>query len=292
MIITRLKGGFGNQMFQYACGRALAIRNNDILKMDTTGFEATENTDTPRQYALSDFNIQENFASVAEVEHLRNPFGLFSKVLRGIHAKIFHETYTGWHRKLLSKKSNIYLDGFWQTEKCFIGETDTIQKEFTLKKTLGAKAAAIALQIRPKDMTSTSSVSVHVRRGDVARDAATNQYYGITTPEYYTKAIAYISEKEPNIRVFVFSDDIDWVQKNIPINHPTEYVSGKNIVTDCEEIILMSMCDHNIIANSSFSWWGAWLNQNPNKIIVGPKQWIKTGEHRHKDIMPDSWIRI
>jgi len=304
MIIVALKGGLGNQMFQYACGRALSIRNNDILKMDITGYELTKKSDTPRDYLLSNFNVKENFAPPEEIRSLKYPYCLISKGWRFARAKILRQFNTDWIPNVFSKKGSFYLDGFWQTEKYFMDQEDVIRREFTLNKPFCPAAQSFADMIREsKDgiISGTSkgatTISLHVRRGDVAKDAKTNPYYGVTTPEYYEKALTVMvgllkdrGEKK-DLRIFVFSDDIDWVQKNIPIPYPTTYVRGDGIA-DYEELALMSQCQHNIIANSSFSWWGAWLNKNPYKIVIAPKQWIRGCERRHKDIAPDSWVRI
>jgi hypothetical protein len=292
MIIVNLKGGLGNQMFQYACGRALSLRNGEILKMDISGFARTSTSDTPRVYSLSEFNIASNtIASEKEIQKLKYPYSIISKGWRFIKAKISREGNIGWNKHIFSKTGTVYLDGFWQTEKYFSDCKNTIRQEFTLKNPLGSEARVIAGKVGTDRVSPLSpSVAIHIRRGDVARDAKKNLYYGICTTEYYANALAYMAKRLGNFRVFIFSDDIDWVKENMLINQPVTYISGK--MTDCEELILMSMCNHAIIANSSFSWWGAWLNKNPQKIILAPKEWITKAHYRHKDTVPPSWIRI
>jgi hypothetical protein len=286
MIIINLRGGLGNQLFQYACGRALSLRNGEPVKFDITGYAKTANSDTPRSYLLSKFNIHdEHIATDQEILALKYPYGILSKLYRRIRTKIglFN---IGFVPRILRKKGNVYLDGYWQTEKYFIDKEDVIRKELSLRYPLSAPAQAMAELIKK----NSPSVSLHVRRGDVARDAKTNPYFGITTPEYYSDALNYISRKVAQPHVFVFSDDIEWVKQNIPISLPATYVSGN--IPDYEEVTLMSMCEHNIIANSSFSWWGAWLNRNRGKIVIAPKEWIKKRKLQHKDITPSSWTRI
>jgi hypothetical protein len=290
MIIINLKGGIGNQMFQYACGKALSLRNGEPIKLDITGYERTRNSDTPREYSLSYFNISAtDIASDDEIRSLKYSLGIVSKGWRLVKVRILRQFNTGWNPRILSKKGGLYLDGFWQSERYFLDRADTIRSEFTLKNALGDEASRVADEIKKCPL----SVSLHVRRGDVVRNAATNPYYGICTPEYYSKALSAMAQKvgSEDFRVFVFSDDIDWVKENIVIPGPTSYVSCPKI-PDYKELALMSMCKHNIIANSSFSWWGAWLNKNQDKIVIAPKEWIQRNKRWHKDTVPKSWIRI
>jgi hypothetical protein len=295
MIITRLNGGLGNQMFQYACGRALALRNGDMLKLDISEYAPgrSNGIDALREYSLSHFNIEEAIAGEAEVRQARRPFGISSKYADLFRKKILRHYNVGFNPHILRKKTagrGIYLDGFWQSENYFADCADAIRKDFILKKPLSAAAQTIAEAIK-----SGPAVSIHIRRGDVAHNAAQNPYYGICTPDYYSRALVNVARKVKNFRVFVFSDDIEWTKKNISIPFPTTYVSPAVVndgLPDYEEIVLMSMCDHNIIANSSFSWWGAWLNKNPGKIVIAPARWSTRNEKWHADTVPQSWTRI
>ena len=299
MIITRLRGGLGNQLFQYVCGRALSLRASNagnLLKLDVEGYapaaQEQNRTDTKREYSLSHFSIVEDIASADEIRRLKYPFGIVSKGWRFAKVKVFRQFNTGFVPRVLSWTGNIYLDGFWQSELYFKDAEETIRKELTLKKELGPQATSIAEKIKT---IGGASVSLHVRRGDVARDAATNPYFGICTPTYYEAALTYIKKYTANPHIFIFSDDPAWVKENIKITEPHTFISDENkgnLLPDYEELVLMSMCAHNIIANSSFSWWGAWLNANPSKIIVAPKEWITRSKRQHKDIAPPSWIRL
>jgi hypothetical protein len=181
----------------------------------------------------------------------------------------------------------MYLDGYWQSENYFTDVAETIRTEITLRQPYGRDAGKMAASIAAKLI----SVSLHVRRADYVQDMKTNKAHGTCTKEYYDAALACIGKKVPNFHVFVFSDDIEWVKTAMTIPYPTTYVSNPEIA-DYEELILMSSCTHAIIANSSFSWWGAWLNRNSNKIVIAPRQWVVRGRHNYKDITPPSWIRI
>ncbi len=304
MIITKLNGGLGNQMFQYACGRALALRNNDLLKLDISeyGPGRSNGIDAVREYSLSHFNIKEDIAGEKEATAARLPYGAFSNYFAIFRRKILRQFNVGFNSRILRAKTagrTIYLDGFWQSEKYFADCAETIRQDFTLKKPLSPAAQTIAGAIGQQSGNGPS-VSIHIRRGDVARNAATNPYYGIATPEYYSRALVHVAEKlaarnMKNFRIFVFSDDIEWTKKNIAIPYPTTYVLGddaKNNLPDHEEMTLMSMCDHNIVANSSFSWWGAWLNKNPDKIVIAPKEWSTRDKKWHTDTVPTTWTRL
>ena len=183
---------------------------------------------------------------------------------------------------------NLSDGGFWQSEKYFIDKEKEIRADLTLKDAVGPKAQEVSAKIK----NAKNSISLHVRRGDYVSDAKTNEHHGTCGPEYYVQALEYItSEIGKDIIVFIFSDDIEWVKDNMPMSYPAVYVSSLDI-PDYEELMLMSQCHHHIIANSSFSWWGAWLNPRPDKIVIAPKQWIRKMQWRHKDTVPKSWIRL
>jgi hypothetical protein len=301
MIITKLNGGLGNQMFQYACGRALALRNNDTLKLDISGYSRQHPGDAFRTYSLSHFSIEETITGESEATKARYPLGSISKYAEMFRKKIMRQFNVGFIPRIMRMKTtgkNVYLDGFWQSENYFADCADDIRREFTLKKPLDPTAQKIAGEI-----AAGPSVSIHIRRGDIVNDGGKSGLFGIATPEYYSHALVCLAEKLSahhikgikNFRVFVFSDDMEWTKKNIVIPYPTTYVLGNDAKTnlpDYEEMTLMSMCDHNIIANSSFSWWGAWLNKNPEKIVIAPARWSTSREKWHTDTVPTSWTRL
>jgi len=283
MIITHLGGGLGNQMFQYALGRKMSLKNKDIFKLDISAYDVKN----PRQYELGHFNIIENIATPEEIRKIKLPYGFFSRLIRSFKARVLRVFNVEFKPHILEKKGNMYLDGFWQTEKYFTDIRENLLKDFSLKNGLKESAAFVAKKIE----STTNPVSLHVRRGDYAQDAYTNAYWGTCDPSYYTRTLAFLKNKIGNFTLFIFSDDIDWVKENMTFDMPTVFVSNQTIA-DYEEIILMSKCSHHIIANSSFSWWGAWLGQNPQKIVLAPKRWQIKSPHRVKDIVPNSWIKI
>jgi hypothetical protein len=284
-VIVNIKAGLGNQLFQYAFGRALALRSGGELKLDITDWLTGRRTIDP--YRLPFFNLVESIASDEEISALKNHYGMFTKYYQKVRIK-FGLGNVGFARRFLRKKGPIYLDGYWQDERYFADYADTIRSEFTLKENLSRAAHNIADMIQ----NSPSSVSLHVRRGAIAKEGPSHPFWGICTPEYCLSALDRIAAKiGPNFKVFVFSDDIEIARAEMTIPYPTTYVSSPDI-PDYEELVLMSMCDHNIIANSSFSWWAAWLNRNHDKIIIAPKIWARSENYHFRKIVPSSWIRI
>lgn len=286
MIIIKLSGGLGNQMFQYAFGRAFSVKNSIEFKLDISGYPKQ----TLRQYKLNNFNIIENLATEEDLKKIKNPYGILSKIKRVIwDQKILRQFHVGYEPELFKKQDETYFDGFFQNERYFIDIQEIIRKEFTLKYPMG-ESAKKSLELIQQ---SPTPISFHVRRGDYVLDEKTKKYHGGCSEEYYANALKLIKEGvENNISVFVFSDDIEWVKKNIKINARTFYVSNDTI-QDFEEIMLMSKCHHHIIANSSFSWWGAWLNNRSDKKVIAPKVWLaRSKDKEHNNVVPNHWIRI
>lgn len=286
LIITNLKGGLGNQMFQYATGLAISIKNNVKMKLDITGYSNPKyiNSDTPRTFDLKDFRITKEIATNKEIEKIKYPLKIISKAWRLFRTKILRKNYQDYHPKIFAKK-NYYLDGFWQSEKNFEEIRDIILKEFTLKN-------ESIEYINAKNKISNNSFSIHIRHGDYLNDAKTFKYHGVLDLEYYQKSYLFIKEKKQIDQVIIFTDDAQWAKENFDfVSEPKIYASDFNLSVP-EELILMSKCSHNIIANSSFSWWGAWLNQNPEKIVIAPQKWLNTDISKQPDIIAKTWIKI
>ena len=280
MIIVQLAGGLANQMFQYAFGRALSLKNSDKLKLDTTGY-TTKNF---RQYRLGAYNIKAEIATSEEIKKLKLPYGLLSRFVRGFRSRILRVQNIDFNPGLLEKKGDQYLTGFFQSEEYFKDIRGVILNDLTLIKPLSIKAEEYLKQIKQ----AKASVSLHVRRTDYVTNAAANEHHGICSLMYYEKAIEFLVNKFSGTTFFIFSDDIDWCKENLKIKQPVIYIEG---LEDYEDLYLMSQCQHNIIANSSFSWWGAWLNENEDKIVIAPTKWANV-KNIHKDIVPQNWIKI
>lgn len=275
MIIVHIKGGLGNQMFQYAFGRALEKTLGIVVKFDIS--------DYPRQnlrtFGLTHFNTHLSLASTEEIQRLKYPFGIISKIQRFLSAKVLRKFNIGFDKTLLCPKDHTYIDGYFNSYKYFESLSPLLLVEFTPAQPLSKEAARIESII-----TSTShTVSIHIRRGDYIAHKATSSL------EYYTHAITYMQEKMEDPAFFVFSDDITWVKEHLVIPHAV-YVSD-NTIHDFEEVILMSKCSNHIISASTFSWWGAWLNTYNAKIVIAPREWPLQKGHE-KDILPPSWITL
>lgn len=285
MIITQLAGGLGNQLFQYAVGRSLALRNRDHLKLDTSQY--TEH-DLSRTYKLKHFNIQAQIATPEDIALVAPGHKLLRRVIRAFQYRILKIERISFQPWVLAQKGNVYLEGYWQSEKYFTEIAPTIREDLELRAPLGLEAGHIAETIKQ----SSRPVSLHVRRGDYVTNTGVNKTFGTCSPEYYKAATEIISKRWPEAQFFIFSDDIKWVQENLNLPSNSFFVSQPQIA-DYEEIHLMSRCRHHIIANSSFSWWGAWLNPRPDKVVIAPRVWFGGLKERvYQDIVPESWIKI
>lgn len=295
MIIARLIGGLGNQMFQYAVGRRAACVNNTILKLDITGYEEQEEM-TPREYQLNIFNIQENFASPEEITKLKTSFkNINIKYFRKIYRYIFlrqrrsrvREKQFNFDPNILKVPDNVYLEGFWASEKYFQDIEYIIRQEFTFKK----KPDGINKKI-VKQIEESQSISIHIRRGDYVFDKKTSDYHGACGFDYYSMAAETVVKKITNPHFFIFSDDPEWVKEKFHLKYQNTIIDNNILQKDYEDLRLMSLCEHNIIANSSFSWWGAWLNRNSDKIVITPKKWFADSSIDTNDLIPQGWIRL
>lgn len=261
MMIIKLQGGLGNQMFQYAYGRKLELSGKEVI-FDVSFFKGNKaQKDIARNFKLDKFNLQTNI----EFSDKRHIF------------------LDGWNK--IKRNIGCKVESYYQGEKYFIDIADEIRKEFTLKKGLSLKAQEIL-----QKMENNNSVSLHVRRGDYVSNKTTNTYHGVCGLEYYQAAMDLIKEKVINPTFFVFSDDIAWARENF-IGIEFIFVSSPEI-EDTEEMILMSKCKHDIVANSSFSWWGSWLNNSSNKIVIAPKKWFNDKKADENNIVPDRWFKI
>ncbi len=293
MIITRLIGGLGNQMFQYAVGRRLAHVLGTELKLDITEFDNYKPR-TFRTYSLGNFNIREKFASPEEVAALTRPTMLErmrAKLLRRpprpprtyIREKHFH-----FDPDILNLLDGVYLDGYWQSEKYFSDIAEIIRREFTVKVPQTGKNQELGEQINSRE-----SVSLNVRRGDYVSNPRINKLFGCCGLDYYLRRVEFINSKVKNAHFFAFSDEPQWVADNLKLPCSMTIVDHNNTSMEYEDLRLISQCKHHIIANSSFSWWGAWLNPRKDKMVFAPKQWFgkeRQASRKMDDLLPANWI--
>ena len=293
MIIVKIIGGLGNQMFQYAAGRRLSLLHQVPLKLDIGAFEHYE----LHRYSLSPFRIQEELATPGDVAQVRGTskrgldrivFRLSQKLKPYYKRSIFAEsTLSPFDSNIIKTPEHVYLDGYWQSEKYFVDIEDVIRREFAVKYEQDRQSREIAEQI-----ANTQSVSIHVRRDDYVSNPKTRRVHGVCNQDYYKQCVSLIAKRITNPHFFVFSDDPGWVTDNLRLDYPTTFVTHNDATKNYEDLRLMSMCKHNIIANSSFSWWAAWLNANPDKIVLAPRRWFNDSSLDTRDLLPEDWIKV
>jgi hypothetical protein len=297
MKFVTITGGLGNQMFNYALCEELRTRGyNSVLFIP---YKAN----SKKRYGHQGYELEKifpvrpsenvytqliNYLLIGYSHFLRMaPVRLRSKwyPLVGVHVVsvpenfIFHpEVFTCSHRHELFR-------GTWQSERFFEHAKDHIRQAFIFKKhLLNSRTKEIDQIIRQEN-----SISIHIRRGDYLSNQYAYGFAGVCTPEYYTNAINLIKDKVDNPRYYIFTDDSEWVKENFRVENSI-YIQHNTGSDSWQDMYLMSQCKHNIIANSSFSWWGAWLNSNPDKIVIAPKRWWRLFEK--DDVVPNEWIRL
>jgi len=295
MIIVKLMGGLGNQMFQYAAARHLSIIHKVPVKIDISFLQTDpKGAYSKRNFELNCFNIMGDFANEKETKSYlkikqsrisRNLNERFPFLFNKFHGK---EKGHGYDECFIKFPVNTYLDGFWQSEKYFKPIENILRREFTFKTPL----SGINFQIA-QNINECESIGIHIRRTDYIINSQVLNFHGICDLNYYQEAINIISQKTSHPHLFVFSDDPEWVKTNFKTNLPLVCVDHNSISDKgSEDMRLMSLCKHQIIANSSFSWWAAWLNINQNKIVVAPSKWFNEPSVDSKDIIPKEWIKI
>lgn len=293
MLILRLEGGLGNSLFQYALARHLSLRNGLELKYDIRSYETNPLGDCSFWLEAFHIDIKNRLATQEELryaERFRRKQGklwffynrLFADRRRYVAEKHFH--FEPW---ILTVTDPYYLTGWWQSEKYFMSSREVLLEDLRVRTPLMGKNKEVADHIARVD-----AVSVHIRRSDYVTNPKTRDYFGELTQEYYDRALAQICTKVEKPVLFVFSDDIPWVKENMIFPFETVYVYWNNSQSH-EDVRLMSLCKHNIIANSTFSWWGAWLNTHSEKMVVAPQRWFANAPKCDtRDIIPGSWVKV
>lgn len=292
-------------MFQYAAGKSLAIRLGTALKLETSLLRHSSN----RPYLLKHYNIEEKFVSNREgyavsgipitfFQKLHNrvveKFANYNQIQKILKSKMFQyqlssykEPHYHYDKNLMRLNDNVCIEGYWQSERYFIDISDTIKKEFTVKNRIEGKDRKILEMIE-----SNNSVAIHFRRGDYIPLNGKEDYHGICDIDYYLRAVDYLINRVNNPHYFIFSDDCEWVKKKCSFLNPVTVVDHNEVEKCHEDMRLMAMCKHNIMANSTFSWWGSWLNPNHRKIVIAPMKWFVNKTNRLKDLIPEKWIRL
>jgi len=292
MIVSAILGGIGNQMFQYSAGRALALSRNEPLLVDLSGFDG---------YGLHQgYELQRVFAlevKPAEREQIQDLFGWRSNSLvlkllkrrgfaklRGHHLAI-EPHFNYWH-DLASLGTPLYMMGYWQSARYIGSHEAQIRDDFRFRNPLQGRNAELA-----SEMESSASVSLHIRRGDYVTHKATTKIMELCSLDYYREAVRHISSRVHDPVFFVFSDDMEWAKKSLNFHPNFVFVEQNTGLESYRDMQLMSACRNHIIANSSFSWWGAWLNPKPDKLVIAPRRWFRNGMN-DSDLIPVQWIRL
>ena len=291
MVIVRIKAGLGNQMFQYAVGRSLALQKGTALLLDKAGYE----TETFRKYELTRFKISGDTFNGArrtlEMQLQRRSLKPLRSLLETVRfpfvPKYIRDSEKGFDERLLRNNGDMYLDGFWQSERYFSPVREILLKEFSFKEAPDTENSRMLSRIG-----SCNAVCVHIRRGDYSSTTSGQIKHGVCPLDYYHSALEYIRQRTPNPAFFVFSDDPAWASSNLSNLEAATFVSHNVGRNDAEDMRLMMNCRHFIIANSTFSWWSAWLSQNPDKMIVAPKRWYASAKQSDKDLVPEKWVRL
>lgn len=292
MIIVKISGGLGNQLFQYAFGRYLACQLNTFVEYDIQTIQNAKNF-TKRSLGILDFNIQIDIASKKNIGKLKYfTQGIFVRIERKLSQKlpILFKSYfveSGLHSEIdkMYIKDNCYYDGYWQSFRYLETNRNLLIEQISISKI----SEEDKLLLINNQINNSPSISIHIRRGDYISIKKNSDIFHVCSMAYYDKAIAYFKDRYINPKFHVFTDDIEWAKMNF-VGNQFNFVVGNE---PAEDMILMSRCKHNIIANSTFSWWGAWLNTNEQKIVIAPKQWyIGDLNKLTVNLIPDTWIRI
>ena len=269
-IVIGLAGGLGAQMGQYALGRRLALKNKAHLEFDTSYFPDHKQ----RTFRLNRLNTNCNIFEKNSQQN-NTPF------------KVLQTNQDLFGSPAITTKDNLYLYECWTSHKYFQDIRPILTFELTPKDPVSKESQKLLDEIE-----NCNSIGVHIRRGDYVSDPTVTVFHGFCTNDYFNAATEITNTRIKTPCYYVFSDDIEWAKNNFIPSFPTQYINGTGADQDIEDMLMMSKCKHNIISNSSFSWWGAWLNNNPQKIIVAPKQWFKSEEINFSNICPPEWIKI
>jgi hypothetical protein len=296
MICVRLKGGLGNQMFQYATALALAEKNRTGVLLDLTLLQDTSPVKDMvyREFELAPFCLEQNLALENDIHVFHPPDNSILKRINNRLRRIlspppvFIEQGHGYDASLMELPDPYCIVGSFQTEKYFLTIREKVLKAFSFRTPFDQQTETFALKLK-----SMNALCVHVRRGDYVSNPLFNRILGALSPDYYSESLNRLGQIRKIDEVFVFSDDIDWCRQNLKFDKKTTFVS-KEIVPDNHHVhlYLMSQCSDFIISNSTFAWWAAWLSVCPGKEVFGPAKWFADGSRNSDDILCTGWQKI
>jgi len=299
MVTVFFRGGLGNQMFQYALGLNLAKKNNTELFLDTVHVSDRfpRTNFTHRTFDLPDvFEVAPRFTALSRVASAVPIPGVWLGLdLLGMNIKerlggrkiLYEDERKGFDAGVLDARGNLILYGRFENEKYFSDVADEVRAAFHFRHTLDGVAAEVA-----REIARVNSISLHVRRGDFVGSKKVEKIMGKTGAPYYERAADHVAAYVKDPHFFIFSDDIAWCKENIKLRYPATYVESNSAgPKGAHHLQLMSLCKSHIIANSTFSWWGAWLDPNPRKIVIAPKQWL-ADEKFVREVVPENWVKF
>lgn len=283
MIVARIFGGLGNQMFQYAAGRALAIRHGTELTLDLRMFR----TYSLHQYSLSRFGIRAAAADERSLRaHGRAKLALVARLPVGTLRSCYLEHPFGTHAAWDRVAANAYISGYFQGEFFFQEAASSIRDEFLPVAAPGPQNDAVT-----DLMADCESVALHVRRGDYVSDRATFDIHGACSIDYYRAAVDALRRRLDRPRFFVFSNDFPWAREHLSLGDDAVFVDWNAGAPELD-LHVMSRCRHHVIANSTFSWWGAWLGSHPGQVVVAPDPWFDSVALDASELLPERWVRV
>lgn len=284
LITTAIFGGLGNQMFQYAAGRALALRTGSRLQLDVRHYDNSH----VFRYGLGDFKINAVIGTSRTLPPTKQrPWKYLAWRHFSSRHRLLRERGLGFNPIVANSKGSLYLKGYWQSEKYFADAKEAIRQDLSFACPPAGRNVEVAAEI-----TQCDSIAVHVRRGDYVSNPKSNAFHGTCSPDYYLGAVERIlNETGRDHTVFLFSDDCNWARENIKLPCDVRVIDHNDILTAHEDLRLMSLCDHQVTSNSTFSWWAAWLNPNPKKKVIVPDRWFADPSADDSDIIPQEWLR-
>ncbi len=287
-IISQATGGLGNQLFQYAFAKELAHIYNLPFKPDLSFFDYY----ALHEYSLEPFSISKNYATREELAEINE-----NETSKGILSSLFKRKINRYEEQQFSYSDSysqglnfpLYLKGYWQSEKYFKHVVDELRSDFKVKTPPSAKS-----QIFLNQISSTNSIFLHVRRGNYVTDAETLKFHGSCSKEYYTAAVDYFKTHTENPVFYIFSNDIPWSRAHMDFDVEKVFIDINDDSKDYEAFRLMYSCKHAIIANSTFSWWAAYLIEHTSKQVIAPRQWFANEEMQAQttDLLPESWLKM
>lgn len=287
MIVAYLQGGLGNQLFQYAFGRYLSHKHCTDLLLDLDWFSSPRPGETIRSLDLVFFQINASCACEDQQERWKKYRSRYVKYFSFFQPlRLIREASSRRIESFKSSPDNSYLFGFWQSETFFLEIRHLLLSELIPSQALDHSALLL-----DQEMQASQSISIHVRRGDYVSSKSASAFHGTCSLAYYQQAIQLLSDRFDNPVFYIFSDDIDWCRNNLVFRYPSIFVPDFVASKSWQDLWLLSRCKNHIIANSSFSWWGAWLSQNPDKVVVAPRQWFAS-RSLPAELLPKSWIKI